>query len=171
MRCLILLLPIVLSGCRGPLGVPMVERLGEEEQQYVDEAWRNMLAPPDRLDRTLLLDALVYYQLHHQGVDYLRMTSEKDVAGGLVVMDVRYDRDNPTFDVFEFTFVDAEGNELRRERYTHAEVLERFNYLCMGPTRMDRECGEPVPDEVQRRQAEHNARMEEIRAATQPASF
>jgi hypothetical protein len=158
-----------LAGC-GPLNAPMVQRLSEEEQQQIEDSWRNMLTPPDRLDRTLLLDTVITYQLHQLGVDFLRMTSEKQVEGGLVVMEVRYDRSDPAFDEFEIALVDSEGYEIRRERYTHEEVRERFEYVH-GP--IVRWCSEdeeePSEEEIQRLAAEHEARMLEIYAATQPA--
>jgi hypothetical protein len=148
----------------------MVHRLSEEEQRHVEDAWYNMLTPPDRLDRTLLLDTVIRYQLHHLGVDYLRMTSEKAVGDGLVVMEVRYDRTDPAFDEFEIAYVDSDGYEIRRERYSHDEVRERFEYLH-GP--IVRSCSEddegPTEEEIERLGAEHAARIEHIEAATQPA--
>ena len=160
---------ILLSGCKGPLGLPMVERLPDKQQRHVDEAWRNMLTPVDRLDRTLLLDSLLMNQFHHYGVDRLWMTSEKNVADRRVVMAVRYERTNPILDEFELTYVDGEGKELRRERYTHEEVLRRFNYLWLGPVRAQPSDGDASSEGIRRRRAAYDARVEEIRAATQPA--
>jgi predicted small lipoprotein YifL len=166
---LITLPAILLSGCKGPLGLPMVERLSDEQQQHVDEAWQNMLTPVDRLDRTLLLDSLLMNQFHHYGVDRLCMTSEKNVADGRVVMAVRYERSSPNLDEFELTYVDGEGNELRRERYTHEEVLRRFNYLWLGPVCAQRSDGDASSEGIRWRRAAYDDRMKEIRAATQPS--
>lgn len=163
----------VCDGCTGPLTKPMVDRLNEETQQQVDEAWLNMLTPPDRLDRTLLLDVILSMELHQLGVDHLQMVSQKRVGDGLVLMEVRYDRANPTFDEFSISFIDARGDEVRRERFTREEVTQRFEFLfdAAKPT-----CSTEPADqddvalqaEWKRRQAQREVRIEEIRAATQP---
>src|SRR5262249_2083604 len=106
---------ILLSGCGGILTVPMVQRLDPEAQQQVDGIWSNLLTPPNRLDRTLLLDALMANQLHESGVDELRMVSKKRVGDGLAVMEVDFERERPEADGFTFTYVSSPGLEIRRE--------------------------------------------------------
>ena len=106
MRLVLVAVCLFVVGCHGPLTKPMVDRLDEETQQKVDDAWLNMFTPPDRLDRTLLLDVILSGQLHQYGVDYLRLVSEKHVGDGLVVMEVRYDREDPAFDEFSVSYVD-----------------------------------------------------------------
>ena len=98
-------------GCHGPLPVPMVQRLGDEEQLEVDESWENMFAPVGRLDRSLLLDAIMAYELHTRGVDRLHMTSEKFIEGAVVVLEVIFDRDEPESDAFIVTLIGDDGYE------------------------------------------------------------
>ena len=158
---------IMLCGYHGPLGIPMVERLSDDEQKQIDEGWGNMFTPAERLDRELLLDTLITYQLHHRGVDSLRLVSEKRIGENLVVMEIRFDLDDPEHDEFEISYVDSEGYELRRERFSHGEVLGLVNYLfCTSVFLPDKD--EPPSDEELQRQAKHEARMEAIRTATQP---
>ncbi len=162
-----------LAGCHGPLAKPMVDRLDVEQQQAVDDAWHNMFDPPQRLDPTLLLDVILAQQLHQAGVDSLHLVSEKRVGDGLVVMEVWYDRDEPAGDEFTLAYVDAEGDEIRRERYTRDEVEERFQFL-FRPLLVARSADADVPcpteEELAALQALQRARFEEIRAATQPAA-
>lgn len=163
-----LIAPLV--GC-GPLVTPMVVRLTEENQARVDESWVNMFSPPQRLDRTLLLDTLVMNQMHERGVDELRLVSKKRVGDALVVMEVDFNRLEPDFDAFTVTYINAPGMEARRERYTFDEVRERLQFLA----RDDEVLAEPGLTEEQLQQlalesqARRAARMKEIEAATQPA--
>ena len=157
----------VFAGCHGPLAVPMVSRLGPEQQETIEQAWDNMLMPVDRLDRTLLLDVIMFYQLHSSGVDRLRMTSEKYIDGAMVLMEVDFDRDDPDGDAFTVTVFDDDGNELRRESYSPDEMTARIEELYKT---------EMVVDDFEERygvneeaEAAREARMEEIHAATQPA--
>lgn len=117
------------TGCHGPLTKPMVDRLDDQTQAKVDDAWSNLFAPPDRLERTLLLDAIISAQLYQLGVDSLHMISEKRVGDGLVMMEVQYCRDFPALDEFSVTCVDHAGMEVRRERFTRADVQDRIEFL------------------------------------------
>jgi hypothetical protein len=144
----------------------MVTRLPEEQQKEVDSAWDNMLRPPDRLDRVLLLDTILSSQLWQLGIDRLDLTSEKRYADGWIRMEVRFDREHPELDEFALTLLDKTGRQLRRERYTREEVDERFAFLAGGCDVMEGE----TPEEASRRTAfERRKRKEEIAAATQPA--
>jgi hypothetical protein len=145
----------------------MVDRLDEETQQKVDDAWLNMFTPPDRLDRTLLLDVILSGQLHQYGVDYLRLVSEKHVGDGLVVMEVRYDREDPAFDEFSVSYVDNEGYEVRRERFTREEVEEEICFLLTQEEVTD-DMDAETREAVELRIAEREARMEEIQAVLAP---
>jgi len=114
-------------GCvSGPLPVPMVERLPEKEQLDVDSAWSNMLAPPERLDREVLLDVLLAYSFHHTGVDTVGFISTKRVNDGEVSMQVFFDRHHPETDSYILSFKDANGTLRRFERYTPDEVKARY---------------------------------------------
>jgi hypothetical protein len=63
-----------------------------------DRMWNNMLLTPDRHDRELLLDVLLTFEMHEQGVDRATYHAEKDYAGGVVVMEMKYDRLKPLED-------------------------------------------------------------------------
>ncbi len=176
----LLLLASIVSGC-GPTTHPMVVRLPPEEQAQVDDAWVNMLSLPTRLDRVLLLDVLLTHQMHQLGVDGLEMTSYKETDNGLVIMEIRYNRFEPSSDRFEFIYEDDTGTELRREVYSGADVEDRFSFLFdVGPRwasatssdvgpQTEELAREEIEARVRQRQADRAARMEVIRAATQPA--
>lgn len=138
---------------------PMVERLDASDQQHVNDAWVSALTPPDRLDHTLLLDVLIMYRFYERGVDRLHLRSEKDVNGRQVVMEIEFDRQRPELDAFTFTYIDATGIELRRERYSRAEVYDRVAALTSGPHSTTQ------PGELDALEQ----REREIVAATQPA--
>lgn len=132
MRFSRLVVPILFAGAchQGPLGsAPFVERLSEESQAEVDQSWSNLITPADRHDRLTLLDVMVINGLYYRGVDSLEMVSQKAVNGGLVVMRVRFDRAEPSFDEFTISYIDSSGRELRRERYTSEEVKRRADYF------------------------------------------
>lgn len=167
MRFVLTAICLFVVGCRGPLTKPMVDRLGEETQQKVDDAWANMFAPPDRLDRILMLDVILSGQLHQFGVDYLRLVSEKHVGEGLVVMEVRYDREDPMFDEFTVAYLDREGYEVRRERFTREEVEERIDFLFTNEI-VTEDMDSELREEIERRIAEKEARHEEIQAVLAP---
>ena len=167
MRLVLVAVCLFVVGCHGPLTKPMVDRLDEETQQKVDDAWLNMFTPPDRLDRTLLLDVILSGQLHQYGVDYLRLVSEKHVGDGLVVMEVRYDREDPAFDEFSVSYVDNEGYEVRRERFTREEVEEEICFLLTQEEVTD-DMDAETREAVELRIAEREARMEEIQAVLAP---
>lgn len=175
MRYLWTMLGLWACGCGGgPLALPYVERLGPDQQRVVDQSWLNMLSPPERLDRSRLLDVVVEQWLHQQGVDRLQFTSEKDVWGGRIIMTVYYDRSHPAFDSFAIAFVDAQGCERRRERYTFDEVKRHARELAVpmeGPS--TRPATLPAEVEEQRRaeqaMADRLARKILVKVATRPA--
>ncbi len=171
-----LVLIVLVSGCGGPLTVPMVQRLDEETQAEVDSAWSNMMKPHDRLDHTLLLDVLIAHQFHHKGVDRLHLVSEKRVNDGLALMEIRYDREQPTFDVFMVTYLDGEGKEQRRETYSRDEINARVAYLyspcleeCEGECQFEKGDVEDLTEECREALEVREQRLETIAAATQPA--
>lgn len=172
MRTLIAILMVASAiGCHGPLTKPMVDPLNEEDQKTIDDSWTNLLTPSDRHDRLLLLDVILSKQLFQVGVDRLQMTSEKTVGGDLLIMEVRFDRQQPEFDQFTITLVGHDQRELRREKFTRFEIDERLMYLY------DSSCDYENPEEMtpseiaecEAIRAERNARFHEMAAATQPA--
>ncbi len=158
---------ILIAGCHGPLSKPMVDRLDEETQKKVDDAWVNMVSPPDRLERTLLLDCVLCSQLHQFGVDRLQLVSEKNVKDGLIVMEVRFDREAPEFDEFTITYLDGSGREVRRERFARDEIQERIDFLFTAESITDAMDTE-LRRGIEQRTAEREARLEEIRTALEP---
>jgi hypothetical protein len=166
------------AGC-GPTTYPMIDRLSEEDQKQVDTSWVNMFAPPDRLDRTLLLDVLLASQFHQRGVDRTTMVSEKEVGTDRAVMTMRFDRKNPAFDEFTIALVDDQGRERRRERYTADEIRARLHFLGQHMHAMtadpDESDSKTPRDRLKRARLdesltqEYDARIREIQAATQPA--
>lgn len=172
-KCLMLLL-LGAAGCSSPMGLPMVERLEPEHQRAVDQSWANMLSPPERLDRSRLLDVVVANSFHEQGVDRLNFTSEKDVCDGRVIMTVYYDRAHPAFDSLSVVFIDASGQERRRERYTFEEVKHRASSL-FTPTSQPSTQPATTPAEIEQQRraeqemAERLARQILIKLATRPA--
>ncbi len=169
-----ILLLLGMAGCQGPLTLPVVERLEPESQNTVDQSWLNMLSPPERLDRSLLLDVLVTNYFHQRGVDRLNLTSEKDVWGGRVIMTVYYDRAHPAFDNFTVAFIDAQGYERRRERFTFEEVKARAAGLFVPTSEPSTRPAVTAAEIEQQRKAEEEmaarlARQILIQAATRPA--
>lgn len=166
MKCIVALVVLALTACQGPMTVPAVQRLAPDQQEEINRDWNNMLKPSDRLDRGLLLDVVMYYQLHQMGVDRLHLESQKDYAGGTVVMTIDYVRaSDPTNDRFTLEIKDPSGQSLRKETYSGEEVLSQFKALGTTTTRPD---GRPTEDEVAR-EMWVEARLRQIAAATQPA--
>jgi hypothetical protein len=173
---LILCVPL---GC-GPLTVPAVHRLSPEEQAEVNGMWDNMLTPPHRLPRDVLVDAVMVFQLYQSGVDRLSMRSEKSFAGGAAVMTIQFDRLQPTQDAFTIEIWDRTGQKVRTERYTSDEVFERLRNLY-GTSDIALETAttrpstapatSPAPATLPSKRAlQHAALIERIQAATQPAN-
>lgn len=147
---------------------PMPERLSPEAQATVDSSWNNALNPPNRIDRTLLLDVLRSYQLYWHGIDRIDARIEKALAHGRVVMILHYDRrlaDNEND--FIVTAYDRNGSVVRTERYSRADIDERdWLYEVNLPRDLAPEKREA---EAKARELRIKARMKEIRTATQPA--
>src|SRR5436309_2428621 len=95
---LALVLPLF-PGC-GPTVVPAFVRVGPEQQAQIDASWKNMLTPTDRLDRELLLDVMLVYQLHQLGIDHATYEADKEFADGTIHMRVTFDRAKPLDDHF-----------------------------------------------------------------------
>lgn len=148
-----------LAGGCGPMSQPMAARLDVEAQKEVDAAWDRALEPVGRLDRGRWLDLFVGAQVYQVGVDRLSFRSEKRFRGGLVIMEVSYDRAAPDGDRFEVRVLDREGRVARRESYGRAEVEKAYRDLFDTLPAEPRE-GEGL--EVARRRAEQKARWDAI---------
>ena len=164
----------LLCGC-GPLMFPAVQRLEPEEQAQVDRMWNNMLTPPQRLVRGVLLETIATFYLFQIGEDRLTMRSEKDYAGGTAVMTVTFDRAKPAVDALVIDLLDRRGRPVRSETYTGQEVLDRIRELQMVDVRIRSETdGEaPKADLTPEERAARDAikqRARRIIAATQPAN-
>jgi len=154
----------------------MGRRVNPEHQAQIDSSWHNMLTPPNRLERGLLLDTLLAFQLHHFGVDHFNSVAEKQVKDGYVTLKVVFDRTHPDRDELELTYRSSKGEIRRHERYSGREVNERVLFLFGGDPDnyfghiMDDSSSSRRTTELQkRRDVELPARMEQITAATQPA--
>ena len=120
---------IAFVGC-GPMGSgPMPPRLEVDEQKEIDEAWDSALTPVDKFDRQATLDTLIVSQAFQAGVDRLDFRSEKKFSGGLVVMEIHFDRTKPNDDRFEVTVRDPAGKELRHLVYNRSEVETAYREL------------------------------------------
>ncbi len=173
-RTLALCLPVALAGCNGLLTIPMVNRLGPEQQSAVENQWRNLLTPVDRLDREMLADAIMLYQLHQNGVDSLRMVSEKALDDGRVIMEIRYDRARPEEDVFLVTYLDFLGFAVRHERYSGDEIRGRFEEFTVALASADDDSAQSDAEratlEAERaiRGAAREARIDAVRNIVEP---
>jgi hypothetical protein len=121
----------VLVGC-GPMTSPMPPRLQPSDQQQIDDAWEQALAPVGRHDRQAWLDTLVVTQSYQAGVDSLDFKSVKTWSGGKVVMEIHYEKSKPAADRFEVTVLDHGGQVLRRETYGRVEVEQAVRDLMDG---------------------------------------
>jgi hypothetical protein len=140
---------------------PMPPRLEADEQKKIDEAWDNALTPVDKLDRQATLDTLIVSQAFQAGVDRLDFRSEKKFSGGLVVMEIHFDRTKPNDDRFEVTIRDLADKELRHLVYNRAEV--ETAYRDLNDPRYTQPQGQNVPqnqpvdpkkrEEIQKRRA------------------
>ena len=172
---------LVVLGCHGPLTAPAMRRLDPDEQAQVDRMWNNMLVKPDRLDRELLLDVLLTFELHEEGVDRTTYHSEKDFAGGVVLMDMKYNRQKPLEDWFFVEILDHDKKVLRKEHYSGDEIWSHYQSVggvnvilaaaattqpTTGPIAMTQPATQPTDEEL--RMQWQIARFKQIIAATQP---
>ncbi len=139
-------------GC-GPMSRPIPERLKEDDQKRLDQAWDTALTPVGKHDRQTLLDVMVGTQAYQVGVDQLQFRSVKKWSGGTVVMEIHFDREKPVEDRFTITVNDLAGKPLRAERYSRDDVEQAVKDLAQPP----------VPDNDPAMQA-HKARMKKIEA-------
>ena len=140
----------------GPMGSgPMPPRLEADEQKKIDDAWENALTPVDHLDRQTTLDTLLVAQAFQAGVDKLTFHSEKKFSGGVVVMEIHFDRTKPNDDRFVVTVRDVGGKELRHLVYNRTEVESAYHEL-----NDPRLAGQPGPNQPPLQPADANKRAE-----------
>ena len=175
MRIALPLIFVVLAGC-GPMARPMVVRIEEKDQVQINEAWENMLSPPGRLDRILLLDTVMAYQLYQVGTDRVYFGSDKHLRDGVVTMEVFFDRRSPESDRFTIRYVNGRRQQELYETYLRQEVDDRFEFLFPSVAERNETSGDAAKlseEEWKAREAELAAQREtrrrEIEAATQPA--
>src|SRR5262249_30424986 len=140
----------------------MAGGVGEKEEEEIDEGWDKALDPVGKLDRQRWLDVFVGTQAYQAGVDKLHFRSEKKFSGGVVVMEVHYDRAAPAEDKFEVQVLDRAGKLLRREVYTRDEV-EKANRELHERLPPPPEKGQgPEPPDAARKRAAQEARWKKV---------
>jgi hypothetical protein len=192
MKYLFVLLCVLLGGC-GHMFFPAVQRLSPEDQAKVDQIWNNVLTPPERVDRELLLDVVEAFELHTAGIDRLKLECEKDFTGGTVHMIVNFNRRRPPEDDrFIVMIRDHQGHLLRKETYSSEEVLSHgkqiFGVVVTGTFQEESKeaatqpssqpatqqspttapASRPLTEAEKADQAWREARWRQIRAATRP---
>jgi hypothetical protein len=155
-RLLVALPCLAIAAC-GPMQRPMGHRLDDESQQKIDAAWEKALNPPGRLERQEWLDVFVATHAYQIGVDRLMFQSQKSFSGGLVVMEVVFDRMQPEQDRFEVTVYDLHGKPIRHDRYGRDEVERTCADLLehLPAARPN----EPEAPEVTKRRSQREARF------------
>ena len=113
---------ISMVGCGPMANGPMPARLEADSQKKIDDTWEKALTPVDHLDHQAVLDTLVMTQAFQAGVDRLEFRSEKKFSGGMVVMEIHFDRAKPNDDRFEVTINDPVGKVLRHLVYHRSEI-------------------------------------------------
>lgn len=146
----------------GPMRTPMAARVDDETQKRIDDAWEKLLSPVNRVDHQTLLDVFVGTAAYQYGVDRLSFRSEKRFSGGLVVMEVAFERAEPSKDRFEVTIYDNAGQQLRKETYSRKEVEQTYNALF--PFEFPSQKGEAEPPEIAALRAAHEARWAKIKS-------
>jgi hypothetical protein len=153
-------LALGIFGC-GPLQRPMPVRLDNNSQNQIEEAWNRALSPVTRHDHQALLDMLITTGAYENGVDELSLRSTKRYQGGLVVMELHYNRLMPENDRFVVQVLDNEGKLLRQESYDRAEIEKTNNELSNEVRQLNqkKEAGGATAEELNRL-ADLEARLE-----------
>lgn len=144
-------LGLAVSGC-GPLQTPLPSRLNDEQQKSINESWDKSLSPVDRFNNQSLLDILMATGAYQLGVDKLEFRSEKSFSGGVVVMEVRFERLAPERDQFTVTVQDRQGKVIRQERYGREQIETTYRELFVDSEHMRRrrEQGNASPEEIRK---------------------
>jgi hypothetical protein len=101
----------------------MFDRPDATAQANINTSWNNMLSPPSRLDRHILLAVIVENQLYQRGLTRATLHAEKSIATGHVLMDISYDEQNPANDRFEVRVYDLAWNLQRAETFDRDQIL------------------------------------------------
>ncbi len=147
-----------LAGC-GPMIAPMPARLDVDLQKQIDAEWEKSLTPIDKHDHQMWLDVFVGTGVYQHGVDKLYFRSEKSYSGGLVVMEVHFDRALPNDDRFEVKVIDPNGKILRAERYGREAVEKTYRELFTG---LSQDPANPNPPDFAEKQAARLAKIYEL---------
>jgi hypothetical protein len=164
MRLMILALTFLFGGC-SIMTSPMVRRLDPWQQEMVDKAWVNVLDHGKQVDRELLLDVIVHYQLISIGMDTVDYRAVKTVGDRRIVLESKYDRYRPREDKFTISVLNERGKLLRRESYERSDIERAESALRNGGVGKKEN---PTPEDLER-QRQYEARVRMIEAATQPA--
>jgi hypothetical protein len=140
---------LTVAGC-GPMRTTLPVRLDDEGQKKIDESWNKAFADLGQIDHQQLLDIFVGTGAYQLGVDKLYLRSEKRTAGGLVVMEINFDRAAADQDRFEVSAFDPAGKLIRSEKYNRKEV-EQTHADLFPPAAKDG-----------KQQEEHKARWDKI---------
>jgi predicted small lipoprotein YifL len=149
---------LALAGC-GPLQMPMAARPTDEGQKKLDACWDKAFADLDQINHQQLLDIYVGTNAYQLGVDKLHLRSEKRTAGGLVVMEINYDRANAAEDRFEVSAFNQNGKLIRHERYDRKEVEQTRTDLFASKWQ---DKADNDPPEVIEQRAKITARWEKV---------
>jgi hypothetical protein len=133
----------------------MPVRLEDEDQLSINKSWEKVLLPVDRFDNQALLDILLVTNAYQIGVDKLEFRSEKKFSGGIVVMEIRYDRLLPEKDRFEVKILNSDGKLVRQETYDRKQIDQTDQDLSVDCHELRRKREEKVatPDEIKRLEA------------------
>jgi hypothetical protein len=144
-------LGFALAGC-GPMQAPLPARLDDESQKSINESWDKALTPVDHLNHQSLLDALLTTGAYQHGVDKLEFRSEKNFSGGVVVMEIHFERAAPERDQFTVTVQDQQGKVLRKEQYdrTQIETACREMSVELDQLRKKRDAGNASAEELRK---------------------
>jgi hypothetical protein len=156
---------LAVSGC-GPLQAPLPARLDDEQQKAINESWDKALSPVNRFDNQSLLDILITTSAYQVGVDKLEFRSEKNFSGGVVVMEVRFERLAPERDLFTVTVQDRQGKVLRQDRYGREQIETTYRELFVesATVRQKRDQGIASPEEIRKLES-YEARLKLIESA------
>lgn len=156
---------VALSGC-GPLQAPLPARLDDEQQKAINESWDKALSPVNRFDNQSLLDLLITTSFYQFGVDKLEFRSEKNFSGGVVIMEVYFERTAPQRDLFTVTVQDRQGNVLRQDRYGREQIETTYRelFVDVATLRQKHDRGIASPEELLKL-ASYEARLKLIESA------
>ena len=145
---LVIAASVVLPGCIGWGVKPMPQRLNEEGQARYEYGWNHLVSLGTEVDRATLLDTMLVRGAWIAGVDQVYFRAEKQVGVVRVVMETNFERTLADGDVFQVTFYDAQGQILRQEVFTGAEIDAAMDLLTSP---LSETSEQPDPRDAERR--------------------